>query len=217
LSLAGFTITGGSQPSVAIVACTKGNVAPPADGRCSITGPGTLRGADESADGILGPRLEVDGVTIENVANGVVADRVRISNSVIVGASPLGYGGSMVQAARATVTGSSITGSAGFGVSGARRVVLEDTVINGSRWDGAASGGGLDLIGSSVTGNATNCDMPFSCGPQEMARCADVTARRRVKLTAGATCETSLLQERYCNGSPWDYRPGASLGVCTQD
>lgn len=210
LSLNGFTITG--SPNV--INCVKRSETLP-NGKCSISGPGMVRGADVSAAGISGRKVLVDGVTFENVANGVSAVKATVSNCVMTGTFPDGFGSAMVGGTRVTVTGSNISAAAGWGVVGARRVVLENSTVTGNRWDGV-SGGRVELVDSSVTGNSLACDMPFFCGPAPTGLCADVSARR-IRLEGTSTCETSLLQEKYCPTSPLDYRPGPSLGVCTQD
>jgi len=210
LSLNGHTITG--LPSV--INCVKPSHSSP-NGKCTVIGPGVVRGADISTEGISGRKVIVDGVTFENLATGVNAVKATVSNCVMTGTFPDGFGGAMIGGARVTVTGTSIAAAAGWGVAGARRVVLVDSTVTGNRWDGV-SGGRVELVNSSVTGNSLACDMPFFCGPAPTGLCSDVSARR-IRLDGTSACDTSLAQEKYCPTSPLDYRPGPSLGVCAQD
>ena len=210
LSLNGHTITG--LPSV--INCVKPSYSSP-NGKCTVTGPGVVRGADVATEGISGRKVIVDGVTFENLAVGVSAVKATVTNSVMTGTFPDGFGGAMVGGTRVSVTGTSISAASGWGVAGGRRVVLENSTVSGNRWDGV-SGGRVELVNSSVTGNSLACDMPFFCGPAPTGLCADVSARR-IRLDGTNICGTSLVQEKYCPTSPLDYRPGPSLGVCTQD
>lgn len=187
-----------------------------ATGKCTIVGPGTIRGSDVYSDGINGRKVSVDGVTFEGLSNGVGATKATVSNSMMTGIFPAGAGGALVGASRvATVVGSSLSGADGWGVAGGRRVIVENSTVTDNGWDGV-TGGRVDIRNSTVTGNSLSCDMTFFCGPAPTQLCSDVSARR-LRLDETTVCDTSLVQEKYCPSSPLDYRPGPNHGVCTQD
>ena len=95
--------------------------------------------------------------------------------------------------------------------------------ITGGAVDGVVSGGSVSLTDSNVTGNASD---PLACEEHWFGVtcsldtlpwiCADISARKRVRLKGASSCGTSLVQDGQC-GDYFDGRSGASHGVCTLD
>jgi hypothetical protein len=220
LSLAGFTLSGGGTTDENyLVRCVGGAI--PEDGNCEVNGPGTLLGTGSVlySHGIRGNNVVASGVTFEGTLGGVaVIKRAEVRDCIMNG-----IGGTGVWGRSARVYDSAIIDSGGFGVAASRSAILYRSTVTGSALDGVVSGGGAMLRQSTVSGNATDpaaCADHFdvlSCAPPDPTWiCADLSARKRLKVRDASLCGTSLVQEGSCGGV-WNYRNGETFGVCEQD
>ena len=227
LDLAGFTLTFGApsagSPHIGVRCVERGIVAEPGghvQGKCSVAGPGIVRGTDDGFSyGVSGSKVSIDGVTLEgSMTYAVMAARVALLSN----ASLTDVSGNGVYAGKTKITNSSISGCGGSGVT-SRRVSLIGSSVTGGAVDGVVSGGSVTLSDSNVTGNAADpvaCEAHWSgidcSGGAFPWICADISARKRIRLKDASSCGTSLVQDGQC-GDWFDGRSGASHGTCTSD
>ncbi len=167
LDLQGFTLTGGSANVACYKRCDGGGCVNQGS-QCAIVN-GTITGA--TSNGILGDRVTITNLTITNTGRGVDTARKIVATNVTVTQNRIdGLNGDLIKISNSTVTGNGI-----FGLSGS-----------------------VNATDSNITGNGISPECADT-------RCADIASPRRPRLK-NTTCDTtyaSVDTSTTCAGRHW--------------